>query len=38
MILLQYFIGQFLNRYVVKIAYRSQIKGSNKFSHDVNNA
>ena len=33
MILLQYFIDQFLIRYVVKIAYQSHSKGCDKFSN-----
>ena len=33
MILLQYFIDEFLIRYVVKIAYQSQSKGGDKFSN-----
>ena len=33
MILLQYFIDEFLIRYVVKIAYQSQSKGGDQFSN-----
>ena len=33
MILLKYFIAQFLIHYVVKIAYQSQSKGGDKFSN-----